>query len=126
MNSPRSTSQSNGRVLERLQSAFRDGGVARVATEIHRGGLFKIYNRLADPDLLKAEAAQAAAVTELADLTIQCDNSQFGVEITSTPYVVLFWVFASLRVAYESWNFLDIGSGRGRFVLAASRKPFKV
>lgn len=42
-----------------------------------------------------------------------------------TPRLVVNWLLSGLDVLYESNSFVDIGSGRGRVLLAAARQPFK-
>lgn len=41
------------------------------------------------------------------------------------PRLLLFWAIDALRVDVRDYTFIDYGSGRGRVLLTAARRPFK-
>ena len=113
------------RIHLRLVTAFRSSGVRGVAIELHRGLLYRVYRGILDRDRLGSEPAKINTVTQLERLSIESENRRYGVEYSPTPHSVLTWMFGALDIDYPAWNFVDIGSGRGRVVFAAARLPFK-
>ena len=114
-----------GRVFSRLYVAYCDAGFWAALREIHKGLLFRMYERVLNKDMREAEPLNTKAVAEICDLTVHSRHRDLGVEYTPTPYAILSWIFASLKIDYPEWHFIDVGSGRGRVVHAASRHPFK-
>jgi SAM-dependent methyltransferase len=61
---------------------------------------------------------------ELGDLEIDHPSDIWGVGYSPTPPAI-FDKILSLLPSPEQYSFIDLGSGKGRVVLMAARKPFK-
>ena len=60
----------------------------------------------------------------LAGLTLVGNNADHGVFYHPAHPKFLFEVFSSLKIDYQSYTFVDLGSGKGRALLVASEFPF--
>lgn len=119
-------SQKTWRKLQnRLKRATQENGIGGVVKEIHNMLLFRIHDRVLDRKARRFEPDAISHTTELSSLTIDSENQLLGVEYTPTPVLVLSWIFQSLKINEPDWTFVDIGSGRGRVVIAASKRDFK-
>lgn len=114
-----------GKLLSRLNKTFHSGGIGGVTADLHNMLLFRIHDRILDRTARKSEPDGIGHTIELEKLTINSENQSLGVEYTPTPALVLSWIFQSLKINEPDWTFIDIGSGRGRVVLAAARRDFK-
>jgi len=60
----------------------------------------------------------------LTGLTLVGNNADHGVFYHPAHPKFLFEVFSSLKIDYQSYTFVDLGSGKGRALLVASEFPF--
>jgi hypothetical protein len=114
--------------MERLRTALKEhgfGGVARIA-----------WYRLRDyPQTRQAEKSAAAFdqeysvetskyvfLSELQDLPA---NREFGLWYQPTAPNLIVYVIRYLGIDPREFSFIDMGSGKGRVILTASRFPFK-
>jgi SAM-dependent methyltransferase len=66
-----------------------------------------------------------SGLIELATLTSESENKQFGIRYEPTPIRTLEWMFSSLPANLSDWTFVDFGSGKGRTILYASNNNFR-
>jgi len=62
---------------------------------------------------------------ELNHLPFVIESKNHGVDYRPTPINIFLPVISQLPIEYENYSFIDIGSGKGRNLLLASRLPFK-
>jgi len=66
-----------------------------------------------------------AAVVELTHLDIRSENGRHGQRYQPTRYRQFLKALSALRIKdYREWTFIDLGSGKGRVLLAAAAFPF--
>ncbi|MEZ5346447.1 MAG: class I SAM-dependent methyltransferase [Pyrinomonadaceae bacterium] len=68
---------------------------------------------------------QTASNARLADLSISSSNIQFGAEYVAADAKAVKEVFANLDIDHKRFVFVDLGSGKGRVLFAASDYPYK-
>lgn len=61
----------------------------------------------------------------LASLEIKSDNREFGRVYTATPIGPVRRALRSLKIRYQDFVLIDLGSGKGRILLLASEFAFK-
>ncbi len=59
------------------------------------------------------------------DLTVISENEFYASSYAASPPEVVTRLISNLRIRYEEFLFIDLGSGKGRVLLIASQFPFK-
>jgi len=109
------------KVSRQLGRVLRTEGLIAVVRKAHD----RINrSRLADP-FDREYGVDTGRVVSLFDLDIQSRNESVGVRYQPSPVQVCEELFASLPIRYEDFTFIDLGAGKGRVLLLASRFPFK-
>lgn len=62
---------------------------------------------------------------ELDRLSVIGTNRQHGVYYEATPTRIFEFAMDNLRIDHARFEFVDLGSGKGRVLLLASRRPFR-
>ena len=77
-------------------------------------------------DLLfdQQHGVETSELAQLSELTIASSNREQGTSYYPTPVTVLRWILRQLPET-EGFNFIDLGSGRGRGLLVAAAYPFR-
>jgi hypothetical protein len=52
-------------------------------------------------------------------------HADLSYEYGASPRLVVDWILNAIKVDLTQYSFIDYGSGRGRVLLSAARKPFK-
>jgi hypothetical protein len=73
----------------------------------------------------KRHGTDTTAEVKLDHLNVHGANVKFGIPYTGTPVDVFERFFRSAPIPYESFTFVDFGSGKGLAVLLASNYPFR-
>jgi hypothetical protein len=113
--------------IGRLLRAFRR--IAQIARSEGLGATIRkardriSRSRLADPFDQKYQVDTAGEVS-LFQLDIASPNESAGVRYQPSPVETCDELFASLPIRHEDFTFIDIGAGKGRVLLFASRFPF--
>jgi predicted RNA methylase len=68
---------------------------------------------------------ETAGKVSLFELNISSQNESAGFRYQPSPAEICDAMFASLPIRHENYIFLDVGAGKGRALLIASRFPFK-
>lgn len=66
-----------------------------------------------------------AHIRPLAGLTVVGGNKAHGNRYEPTPYGVLDELLDALDLRWSDYSFVDLGSGQGRVLCMAARRPFK-
>ncbi len=114
-----------GSRTERLKAAWRDGGATLIARRGRQVILRKLHEGLLERFLGGREHQPTNGTASLGDLTIASKNKLSGSFYDPTPRLVIRWILDALGYDKGNWNFVDIGTGRGRVVLEAARHPFR-
>lgn len=64
-------------------------------------------------------------IADLRDLTVESGNKRHGVRHIGVPPAEFQAAFEALPVEPSGFSFVDVGAGKGRALLLASRHPFK-
>lgn len=73
----------------------------------------------------RPERVSTAGEIPLADLTVVGPNRAHGRGYRPTPRMVVRWALDLLPEPVDPFVFIDLGSGRGRVVMEAARRPFR-
>lgn len=114
----------NSRLKERVAKAYKIGGLPKILSELHNMLLFRFHDRVLDKFFTSKETDIVAKTTFLKSLTILGENKEQGNEYTPSPFLVTKWAIESSNDNHSSWNFIDVGSGRGRVLTIASQFAF--
>ena len=114
-----------GGVLGRVGGILRAGGLGLLVRRGHQVVLRKIHELVIEPMLSRGELHDTSGTVSLNELTIESPNKHSGLFYDPTPRLVIRWVLDALPFEKSAWNFVDIGTGRGRVILEAARHPFR-
>jgi hypothetical protein len=102
----------------------RERGLGEALAHAHTVGLHKAHAAV-DRRLRPGGVADATdAKVELEALTIGSANRGAGVHYLPTPWRVLDWLHRALPEPDAGWSFVDLGCGKGRVLVSASRRPY--
>jgi predicted RNA methylase len=73
----------------------------------------------------RRHGVDTVGVTQLENLSIDSPNKSRGVYYEATPASVFHRIMERLSIRHEDYVFIDLGSGKGRVLLAASHYPFR-
>lgn len=111
--------------ISRLGSIWRSGGPLLVARRSRQLVLRKLHEGLLERIFSNGEQHATRGTTSLNGLTIQSRNKLSGSFYDPTPRLVIRWILDALPIHKPAWNFVDIGTGRGRVILEAAQHPFR-
>ncbi|MEO0619330.1 MAG: hypothetical protein AAFZ01_08605 [Pseudomonadota bacterium] len=119
-----------GSTIVRLKSALGDGGVSLVAQRMRQSVLRRLHEGILERLYKPNEARSTAGTEALTALTVPSGNKLSGTFYDPTPRLVIRWILDALAaertgITVSQWNFVDIGTGRGRVVMEAARYPFR-
>lgn len=109
----------------RLRSVWREGGPLLLARRARQVLLRKLHEGLFERLLGGQENQSTSGTRSLGDLTVASANKLAGSFYDPTPRLVIRWILNALGHDKGNWNFVDIGTGRGRVVLEAAKHPFR-
>jgi len=81
-----------------------------------------------DEEFDKNYGVDTAGITQLKTLAIHDSNWVFGNDYEPTPIRLfgnIMQAFAELKVPFEDYRFIDLGSGKGKALLLAAGYPFR-
>lgn len=109
------------RAIRKIAQVLRNEGLREVLRRIKRR--LEIDGR---PDSFDVEyAVDTTAAKSLFDLDINSPHESTGVGYHASPVEVCRELLESLPIRYEEFTFVDLGAGKGRVLLIASRFSFK-
>jgi len=111
--------------MTRLASVWRDGGPLLLARRGRQVVLRKLHEGLIERFYNHQEERATGGTTSLGALTIDSPNKLSGSFYDPTPRLVIRWILSAIAGDKEDWNFVDIGTGRGRVVLEAAKHGFR-
>lgn len=110
---------------DRIKAAWREGGASLLARRSRQVILRKLHEGLLERFLGGREHQSTGITMSLGDLTITGRNKLSGSFYDPTPRLIIRWILDALGYDKGNWNFVDVGTGRGRVVLEAARHPFR-
>ncbi|MEL7542371.1 MAG: methyltransferase domain-containing protein [Pseudomonadota bacterium] len=130
---PRATSSATppvGPTTARVTQAYREGGASLVARRMRQTVLRRLHEGILERFYNTPEAQSTAGTQALSDLTVPSGNKLAGTFYDPTPRLVIRWILDALAAERTGlnlgqWNFIDIGTGRGRVVMEAAQHPFR-
>lgn len=106
-------------------SIWRDGGLDLVARRCRQIALRKMHENFIERLLHLDEVHSTSGTQSLGDLSTVGGNKLSGSFYDPTPRLVLRGILNEFAVDRAGWNFVDVGTGRGRVVLEAARHRFR-
>ena len=104
-----------------LVHAFQNEKPTRVVRRVYRR-----LNRSVPRDPFDERyGVDTSGEISLCELDIDSHNERLGVHYQASPTEECNRVLASLPICYERFTFIDVGAGKGRVLLVASRYPFQ-
>ena len=83
------------------------------------------HSRVFDREGARNERISTAEPAQLADLTIESPNLTYANDYRPSPRHLIGWALDCLPEAVDDFVFIDVGSGRGRVLFEAARRPFE-
>lgn len=112
--------------IERLRSVIRDGGPSLLAKRSRQVILRKLHEGLLERMLRHDEQQPTSGTQSLGNLTtVEGGNKLAGTFYDPTPRLIIRWILECVATDRSGWNFIDIGTGRGRVVMEAARHEFR-
>jgi predicted RNA methylase len=68
---------------------------------------------------------ETGRIVEIGNLKISSGNTKYAIRYQPTPMGAFRKIIRGLGIPYESFNFVDFGSGKGRTLLLAAGFPFR-
>lgn len=69
--------------------------------------------------------AETGGRIEVADLDVTAGEAALGHGYTATPPPLLRWLFREIKVPPSEFTFVDMGSGKGRTLIAAAERGYR-
>ncbi len=113
-----------GRVLRRLRSSVAVEGLVATIGLIGKNAVHACRTWL-DGRFDRRYGTDTGSRIELDGLSVTGENRQHGVYYEATPTRIFEFVLDNLNIEHERFEFVDLGSGKGRVLLLASRRPFR-
>ncbi|MGF1651511.1 MAG: class I SAM-dependent methyltransferase [Hyphomicrobiaceae bacterium] len=111
-------------MTRKVREALAAGGPLGLMNRCRQAGLRLCHERLIEPLTAGAEPYPTRRAQSLDGLTIQSEHRDAGAYYDPTPRLVIRALLDSIEPA-ANWHFVDVGTGRGRVVLEAARRPFR-
>jgi len=111
--------------LARLRDTWRNGGPGLIVRRGRQVLLRKLHEGLLERLMSGGEQRATRGAESLAHLSITSTNKLAGSFYDPTPRLVIRWILRAITPDPDGWNFIDIGTGRGRVILEAARYPFR-
>ncbi|MGQ7792986.1 class I SAM-dependent methyltransferase [Faunimonas sp. B44] len=112
------------RDLATLRRMLRDRGLRASLDHVWTTALIRAHAVLVDRRRLAWEAVPSAGYRPVAREEVVGPNAGHGFDYAPTPCLVIDWILDALPLDPRSVTLVDMGSGRGRVVLAAAMRPF--
>ena len=109
--------------IRRLPGLLRQYGLVKTATVVIDNAVFLLRHTL-DRRFDRRHGVETVGRIELASLSVRGANKGFGVYYEPTPHAVFHRVISELDIDLESFEFIDLGCGKGRVMFMAARYPF--
>lgn len=110
--------------INRLAVTVRREGLLGLAKLVQKNLLFH-YRLWMDQRFDRRYGTDTCGRIELSQLTVLSENREHGVYFESTPTAIFRFFLENLRIEFERFTFVDLGSGKGRTLMLASDWPFK-
>lgn len=112
--------------LGRLQTSFKQRGVrGTIDRALYYAGLYLTPTGLEERRFDSRFGVQTAGVICRQKLGLTTPNVSYASEYSTTPVGPFLKIMNLLDIDHREWVFVDIGSGKGKVMLLASRFPFK-
>jgi hypothetical protein len=111
-------------LVEKFSSAWRNGGAIGVLGRGWQRTLRFIHEDCVERVLGRHEVIPTGGTQSLTSLRITGPNADLGAYYDPTPRLVIR-ALLSIPAPAQDWALVDIGSGRGRVLQEACRKPFR-
>jgi hypothetical protein len=92
---------------------------------VHRFGLRQLREKFEDLTFDLLHGTDTRRHAPLATLNIESDNKKHGQRYQPSPVYSFRRILRSLKSDFETFAFVDFGSGKGRTLLVAAEFPFK-
>lgn len=109
----------------RLSEAARTGGVPAIVAALLRGLLWQALRHPADRAFDRALPVSTGNKVPPAELRASGPNAVAAREYAPTSRVIFEAIISDLPGPLDNFVFVDFGSGKGRVLLLAARRPFK-
>lgn len=120
-------------LLQRFRDSLRQRGALGTSRALWEFLAFRLsqltpaQRRAREQDLAfdRWFGTDTAGKIDLNRLRIESANTQQGLRYQGTMPEIFAEIFARLRIPYERFTFIDLGSGKGRALLLAADYPFQ-
>lgn len=111
--------------FRKLLNAARTGGIGSAAVHAVRVLAYRLALAKFDRDLDRLLQADTASVIGVDDLDLAGPNRQFATYYDPTRGRMLSFMLRDIPEDFSRFTFIDVGSGKGRILCAASRFGFR-
>ena len=105
---------------------WRAEGIAALARHVWTRFLCRMHYAFWDRKFEALEKVATRGTVHKNDLSpVNLTNAHLSYEYGASPRLVISWILSAIDVDESHYTFVDVGSGRGRILLAAAERPFK-